>query len=102
MDSYSIRLAKICGIQPIEIKGHTVYPDFTEPVNFVKLYELDVRLPACKVQKRTISDILLEDYYASTRNTFLDSLIDMLEDDSDLREELKEAIKLRIRRAKWD
>lgn len=78
MPTYSERLCKLCHIQPIEIKGHEIYPDFTEPENFCKLYELKVRY---KGEYRTLANITSIFIYweeANTRNSFLVALIEYL------------------------
>lgn len=103
MDTYSVKLAKMCKIPPIGIKGHEIYPDFTEPENFVKLYELPFEW--CYT-KYTLAELLSTYYYPITksRNSFLCALIAFLESISWPEHDwwnMKIALLRKIRRTRW-
>ena len=98
MTTTSEHFAITCGIKPIEVKGHTIYPDFRKPENFVKLYEMTI--PKSYYTSHTIAELLIAyDYDCSTVTNFLRSLESFLiEEDT----KLTYKIRTKIRRSKWE
>lgn len=58
MTNLSKELCKICGIEPKTI-AFEIYPDFTQPDNFVKLLELKIKT---KKREATLCEILHLEY----------------------------------------
>lgn len=97
MMSISEQLAITCGIKPIEVKGHTIYPNFKDPENFMKLYEMKIFAGNCAYP--TIADMLITKRYdCSTVANFLKSLNSLLLDDDTI---YSIEVKRKIARSKW-
>lgn len=102
----SIQLCELCGIERKWIKYTTettdgcvnlgsrlVYPDFTKPENFVRLF--DLTLPQKGIP--TIAEFVTYEHLTITDSKdFLAKLIEMLKDDSYVAD-----IKQSIREAEW-
>lgn len=103
MPTYSERLCKLCHIQPVEIKGHEIYPDFTEPENFCKLYELKIKYSGDIQTMANIMSIFAYWERPKTRNSFLAILIEWLNEVKSTSDywNLKIAIINKIKNTKW-
>lgn len=99
----SKQICEICGINPetyidFELNEFEVYPDFTEPENFVKLLELKI-LNGCSLW----AFLSLKDAFVDKRTTFLNLLCSILSGEVKkiLDENTINSIKQAIREAEW-
>lgn len=102
--SLSEQIGELCGVKPLflckihsETKCETVYPNFENNNNFVKLFEIKV------TNDITLAQLFFTWNIANySREIFLKNLIYILRPDSNIHKDVIELIKQAIRNEQWE